>query len=87
MATKTRTRPKANRPGRRSGGGRSGRSGGGRSQPGGPAALVSRVTGMLGGTGRRGASTGGGIASRAAGFVRGFMGGGGGTSRRGRRRH
>jgi hypothetical protein len=76
MATRTRT----NRGGRR--------RGGGRSQPGGPAALVSRVTGMLGGTGRRGASTGGSLTSRAAGFVRGFMSGGSaGTRRRsGRRR-
>jgi hypothetical protein len=75
MATRTRT----NRGGRR--------RGGGRSQPGGPAALVSRVTGMLGGSGRRGASTGGGLVTRASGFVRGFMSGGNtSTRRRGRRR-
>jgi hypothetical protein len=66
------------------------RRGGGRSTPGGPAALVSRVTGMLGGSGRRGGSTGGGgIASRATSFVRGFMSGGGPARgrTRGRRRH
>jgi hypothetical protein len=83
MATRTRT----NRGGRR--------RGGGRSTPGGPAALVSRVTGMLGGnTGRRGAgrhrgvAAGSGLATRAASFVRGFMSGGGSPAgRRGRRRH
>jgi hypothetical protein len=76
MATRTRT----NRGGRR--------RGGGRSQPGGPAALVSRVTGMLGSSGRRGRTSGaGGLVNRASGFVRGFMAGGrDATRRRGRRR-
>ena len=75
MATRTRT----NRGGRR--------RGGGRSQPGGPAALVSRVTGMLGNSGRGRASAGGGLVNRATGFVRGFMSGGNtSTRRRGRRR-
>jgi hypothetical protein len=75
MATRTRT----NRGGRR--------RGGGRSQPGGPAALVSRVTGMLGSS-RRGRTSGaGGLVNRASGFVRGFMAGGReATRRRGRRR-
>ena len=71
-------------------GNRAGRlRGGGRSTPGGPAALVSRVTGMLGGSGRRGASSGGGLATKASSFVRGFMGGGGPARgrTRGRRRH
>jgi hypothetical protein len=90
MATKTR----ANRAGRRAAGRRAtaGRRGGGRSQPGGPAGLVSRVTGMLGGSGRRSTGSGrrstgagGGMANRAMSFARGFMGGGG-TARRGRRR-
>jgi hypothetical protein len=79
-----RTRP------RRGGRGRPARGrGGGRAQPGGPAALVSRVTGMLGGgTGRRGTTAGSGLASRAASFVRGFMSGGGPARRgRGRRRY
>jgi hypothetical protein len=42
---------------------------------------------MLGGSGRRGASTGGGLASRATSFVRGFMSGGGARRGRGRRRY
>ena len=78
------TRTKPNRAGRR--------RGGGRSQPGGPASIVSRVTGMLGGggaggRGRRSGGAGGGLASKATGFVRGFMSSGGSAkSRRGRRR-
>jgi hypothetical protein len=67
------------------------RRGGGRATPGGPASLVSRVTGMLGsGSGRRSGSTGGGgLANRATSFVRGFMSGGGPARgrTRGRRRH
>jgi hypothetical protein len=75
MATRTRT----NRGGRR--------RGGGRSEPGGPAALVNRVTGMLGSSGRGRTRASGGLVSRATGFVRGFMSGGSaGTRRRGRRR-
>jgi hypothetical protein len=78
--TKMAGRTRATRAGRR--------RGGGRSKPGGPASLVNRVTGMLGGSGRRGASTGGGFAGRATGFVRGFMSGGSPARRgRGRRRH
>ena len=71
-----------------------GRRGGGRSTPGGPAGLVSRVTGMLGrgnagrGRGRGSGAAGGGMASRATSFVRGFMSGGSTARRgRGRRRH
>jgi hypothetical protein len=69
------------------------RRGGGRSTPGGAAGLVNRVTGMLGrgagSRGRRGSgSAGGGMATRATSFVRGFMSGGGPARRgRGRRRH
>jgi hypothetical protein len=63
------------------------RRGGGRAAPGGASSLVNRVTGMLGRSGRRGASTGGGVASRATNFVRGFLGGGSAARRgRGRRR-
>ena len=85
MATRTR----ANRAGRRAAGRRAtaGRRGGGRSQPGGPSALVSRVTGMLGGgSGRRSTGGGGGLANRAVSFARGFMSGGGRAGRGGRRR-
>jgi hypothetical protein len=72
-------RARGNRAGRR--------RGGGRSTPGGAAGLVNRVTGMLGGSGRRGGpSAGGGIATRATHFVRGFMAGGGSPARRGRGR-
>jgi hypothetical protein len=92
----TRTRPRANRGGRRRGGGRSTqggrRRGGGRSTPGGAAGLVNRVTGMLGRGGgsrgrRGGGAAGGGLTNRATSFVRGFMSGGSPTrSGRGRRR-
>jgi hypothetical protein len=80
MATRTR----ANRAGRR--------RGGGRSTPGGAAGLVNRVTGVLGrgggSRGRRGSgAAGGGLANRATSFVRGFMSGGSARRRgRGRRR-
>jgi hypothetical protein len=67
------------------------RRGGGRSTPSGAGGLVSRVTGMLGrgggARGRRGAA-GGGLATRATSFVRGFMSGGSASRRgRGRRRY
>jgi hypothetical protein len=81
MATRTR----ANRAGRR--------RGGGRAAPSGAAGVVSRVTGMLGrgagsrGRGRGSGAGGAGLANRAAGFVRGFMSGGSPARRgRGRRR-
>jgi hypothetical protein len=81
MAARMRTR--ANRAGRR--------RGGGRSTPGGAAGLVNRVTGMLGrgagSRGRRGTGTAGGsLATRATSFVRGFMSGGSSPARRGRGR-
>ncbi len=80
MATRTR----ASRAGRR--------RGGGRSTPGGASGLVNRVTGMLGrgagSRGRRGSgAAGGGLATRATSFVRGFMSGGPARRGRGRRRH
>jgi hypothetical protein len=78
----------------RSRAGRAGRRrGGGRSTPSGAAGLVSRVTGMLGrGAGSRGrrrsGAAGGGLATRATSFVRGFMSGGSASRRgRGRRRY
>jgi hypothetical protein len=84
MATRMRTR--ANRAGRR--------RGGGRATPGGAAGLVSRVTGMLGGGAgsrgrRRGTGVAGaGLANRVASFMRGFMSGGSAARRgRGRRRY
>jgi hypothetical protein len=46
--------------------------------------LVNRVTSMIGRTGGRGARGGGGMATKASGFVRGFLSGGG-QRRRGRR--
>jgi hypothetical protein len=83
-----RMRPRASRAGRR--------RGGGRSTPGGASGLVNRVTGMLGrGAGgrgrRRSGAAGGGLATRATSFVRGFMNGGsagrrGSATRRGRGR-
>jgi hypothetical protein len=45
--------------------------------------LLNRVTSMVGRTGGRGARGGGNIASKATGFVRGFLSGG---QTRGRRR-
>ena len=44
--------------------------------------LLNQVTGRLGGTGRRGANTGGGLASKATSFVSGLLSGGGRTGRR-----
>jgi hypothetical protein len=80
MATRHRARARTGR-----------RRGGGRSTPGGAAGLVNRVTGMLGrnagSRGTRRGSTGGGLATRATSFVRGFMSGGSASRRgRGRRR-
>jgi hypothetical protein len=55
----------------------------GRSRQGGRNGLMGQITNMLGRAGSRGTSSGGGMASRATGFVRGFLSGG---SQRGRRR-
>ena len=89
MATKTRARNRsagrAARTGGRITGGRgaAGRAGRGRSAaPSGPMGLLSRITSTVGRSGGRGASQGGGLASQASSFVRGFMGSGGRGGRR-----
>jgi hypothetical protein len=86
MATRTgaRSTGKAAGSGGRTRRGPSGRGGRGRGKPApsGPMGLLQRVTSTLGRTGGRGASAGGGIASKATGFVRGFLSGGGRGKRR-----
>jgi hypothetical protein len=93
MATRTGTRS-AGRRGASTGGritagrGRAGRParGRGKAAPSGPMGLVNRVTTMIGRTGGRGARGGGSLASKATGFVSGFLSGGNTKGRRGRRR-
>ena len=86
MATKTRKQSyrRAGRSGGRITGGRAtrGRGRGGSAKPGGPMGLLNQLTSQLGRTGGRGASKGGGLASKATNFVSGFMGGGGKSGRR-----
>jgi hypothetical protein len=93
MATRTGTRSagrKGASPGGRITAGRSraGRParGRGKAAPTGPMGLVNRVSDMIGRTGGRGAHGGGNVAAKASGFVRGFLSGGNGKGRRGRRR-
>lgn len=64
--------------------GRARRSRGGNPKPGGPGGLLNQITGRLGRSGgRRGAGKGGGsLASKASGFVGGFLSGGGKSGRR-----
>ncbi len=85
MAIKT--KKQSNRGAARSGGritgGRAGRGRGGGSTPGGPMGMLNQITGRLGrSTGRRKNKGGGSLASKASGFVSGFLSGGGKSGRR-----
>jgi hypothetical protein len=86
VATKTRKQSyrRAGRSGGRITGGRAsrGRGRGGSAKPGGPMGLLNQLTSQVGRTGGRGASKGGGLASKAQNFVSGFLSGGGKSGRR-----